>query len=187
MSDTSPSSPNHYSASAKWLHWLTALCVFAIIPMGIAMHEMRDSALKNQLYDLHRSLGFVVLVLVVLRIAVKLAKGSPAPYVGLTTFERIASVATHHLLYLLLIATPIVGWAMTNAFSAGLQVKVFGLFTLPHLIGEDKALFGILQKMHKAGGIAMAVLVILHVAGALMHTFVKRDTVLWRMLPRKWD
>lgn len=155
--------------------------------MGIAMHEMKDSALKNQLYDLHRSLGFVVLVLVVLRIAVKLAKGSPGPYVGLTTFERIASVATHHLLYLLLIAMPIVGWAMTNAFSAGLQVKVFGLFTLPHLIGEDKALFGILQKMHKAGGIAMAVLVILHVAGALMHTFVKRDTVLWRMLPRKWD
>ncbi len=82
---------------------------------------------------------------------------------------------------------PIVGWAMTNAFSAGLQVKVFGLSTLPHLIGEDKALFSILQKMHKAGGIAMAVLVILHVAGALMHTFVKRDTVLWRMLPRKWD
>lgn len=131
-------------------------------------------------------MGFVVLVLVVLRLAMRMGKGGPAPYVGLTTFERIASSATHHLLYLLLFAMPIAGWLMTNAYSASLDVSVFGLFTLPHLIGENKPLFGQLQQAHKIGGITMAVLVFLHIGGALMHTFIKCDTVLWRMLPRNW-
>lgn len=187
MSDTPSSRPDEYSAAAKWLHWLTALCIFIIIPVGIVMHEMKSGALQNQLYDFHRSMGFLVLVLAVLRLSVKLGKGSPPAYVGLTTFERIASTSAHHLLYLLLFAMPLVGWAMTSAYSASLDVWVFGLFKLPHLVGENKELFGTLQKAHKFGGIAMAVIVIIHVAGALMHTFIKRDTVLWRMLPRNWS
>lgn len=187
MSEITSARPEHYAPAAKWLHWITALCVLIIIPVGIVMHEMKPGPLQNQLYDFHRSLGFVVLVLAVLRLAVRMVRGAPPAYIGLTGFERVASTATHHLLYLLLLAMPIVGWLMTNAYSAGLNVSVFGLFNLPHLIGEDKALFETLQTMHKIGGITMALLVILHVAGALMHTFVKRDVVLWRMLPRKWS
>ncbi len=186
MNDTGANArPEHYAAAAKWLHWLTALCIFIIIPVGIIMHEMKPGPLQNQLYDLHRSLGFVVLLLALMRIAVRLGQGAPPPYVGLTTFERIASTATHHLLYLLLFTMPIIGWLMTSAFGA--DINVFGLFKLPHLIGKDMALFKILQAMHKAGGIIMAVLVLLHIGGALMHTFVKRDIVLWRMLPRSWS
>ncbi|MGE3247116.1 MAG: cytochrome b [Beijerinckiaceae bacterium] len=186
MTDTATGTrPEHYASAAKWLHWLTALCIFVIIPVGIAMHEMKPGPLQNQLYDMHRSLGFVVLILVVLRFAVRGAYGAPPPYIGLTAFERIASTAVHHLLYLLLLAMPIVGWAMTSAFGA--DITVFGLFKLPHIVGKDMDLFKILQPLHKFGGIAMAILVIFHVAGALMHTFVKRDTVLWRMLPRNWS
>ncbi|MDP4593931.1 MAG: cytochrome b/b6 domain-containing protein [Beijerinckiaceae bacterium] len=186
MTDSSTRRPDHYAASAKWLHWLTALSIFIIIPVGIIMHEMKPGALQNQLYDFHRSMGFVVLVLVVLRFAVRMGKGAPSPYVGLTAFERIASTTAHHLLYVLLFAMPLVGWLMTNAYSASLDVSVFGLFKLPHLIGENKALYSKLQQAHEIGGITMAVIVFIHVGGALMHTFVKRDTVLWRMLPRKW-
>ena len=122
------SRPEIYASPAKWLHWLTALCVFAIIPIGVVMHEMKPGALQNQLYDLHRSLGFVVFALVLLRIVVRMTYASPAAYVGLTSFERVASTATHHLLYLLLFATPIIGWLMTSAF--GVDVYVFGLFKL---------------------------------------------------------
>ena len=186
MTDTPANSrPDYYAASAKWLHWITALCIFIIIPVGIAMHEMNPGPLQNQLYDLHRSLGFLILVLVILRLAVRLSHGAPAPYVGLTTFERIASTAAHHLLYLLLVVMPIVGWVMTSAFGA--DITVFGLFKLPHLVAKDMALFKMLQPVHQIGGIAMAIIVIIHVAGALMHTFVKRDIVLWRMLPRRWS
>lgn len=177
--------PDHYAPAAKWLHWITALCIFIIIPVGIAMHNMGPGKLQNQLYEVHRSLGFVVLVLVILRLSVRLTHGAPPAYVGLTPFERIASTAAHHLLYLLLIAMPIVGWVMTSAFGA--DIWVFGLFKLPNLVGKDMELFKMLQPVHKFGGIAMAIIVSVHVAGALMHTFVKRDVVLWRMLPKRWS
>lgn len=177
--------PEHYAPAAKWLHWITALCILTIIPVGIVMHEMKPGVVQNQLYDLHRSLGFVVLILVVLRLAIRLNHGAPAPYPGLTRFERVASTGVHHLLYILLFAMPIAGWLMTSAFGA--DMSFFGLFKIPHLVGKNEALFQLLQKVHKAGGIFMALLLALHIGGALMHTFIKRDIVLWRMLPRKWS
>lgn len=177
--------PDTYSAAGKWLHWLTALAVVVIIPVGIVMHQLKPGALQNQLYDLHRSLGFVILVLTVLRLIAKIAYKTPAPYVGLTSFERVASSATHHLLYVFLIGMPLVGWAMTSAFGA--PINIFGLFTLPDIVAKDMDLFRTLQPVHKWGGIAMAVLVLIHIAGALMHTFIKRDVVLWRMLPKSWS
>ena len=184
MSITDNSRPEHYAPAAKWLHWIVAIMVIGMIPMGIAMHEMAPGPLQDRLYMLHRSTGVVVLVLALLRLFVRLAKGAPPPYAGLTRFERIASTATHHLLYLLLLTMPVVGWLMASAYGA--STSFYGLFDLPNLIGKDEALFGILRRMHKGGGIAMALLILLHVAGALMHTFVKKDVVLWRMLPRSW-
>ena len=47
MTDTNASRPEHYASSSKWLHWLTAVCVFIIIPVGIIMHEMKPGALQN--------------------------------------------------------------------------------------------------------------------------------------------
>lgn len=177
--------PEHYAPAAKWLHWITALCILTIIPVGIVMHEMKPGALQNQLYDLHRSLGFVVLLLVILRFATRLSHGAPPPYAGLTRFERMASTSVHHLLYVMLFAMPMVGWIMTSAYGA--DMNFFGLFKMPHLVGKNEALFQLLQRMHKVGGIFMALLVVAHSGGALMHTFIKRDVVLWRMLPRKWS
>jgi len=183
--NSSPDRPEHYAPASKALHWIIAACILVIIPVGVMMNRVEPGPTQNMLYDLHRSLGFLVLVLVILRIGVRMTWGAPAPYVGLTRFERVASSIVHFLLYALLLAMPIVGWTMTSAFGA--TITVFGLFTLPHLVGRDEDLFRLLQTAHMAGAIAMAALVLLHVAGALMHTFVKRDLVLWRMLPRKWS
>ncbi len=87
--------PEHYAPLAKWLHWIIALCVLTIIPMGIIMHEMKPGALQDQLYNLHRSLGVLVMALVLLRIIVRITYGAPAPYAGLTGFERMASGIVH--------------------------------------------------------------------------------------------
>ena len=185
MSIEASERPEHYAPLAKWLHWIMALCILSLIPVGIIMHEMSPGPLQNQLYDLHRSFGVLVLFLVIIRLAVRSSRGAPAPYAGLTRFERIASTATHHLLYMLLVLMPLIGWIMTSAYGA--PISFFGLFDMPNLVSKNEDLFKILQKLHKGGGIFMALLVIMHVGGALMHTFVKRDIVLWRMLPRSWS
>ena len=97
MTDTGFSSrPKDYAPVGKALHWITALIVLGMIPAGIVMTNIGESALQNRLFDLHRSFGVVVFALALWRVVVRLYHGAPAPYAGLTKFERIASAATHH-------------------------------------------------------------------------------------------
>ena len=185
MTDTSFSSrPKDYAPIGKALHWITALIVLGMIPVGIVMTNIGSGALQNQLFDLHRSFGVVVFVLAVWRVVVRLYHGAPAPYAGLTRFEAIASAITHYGLYILLLAMPLIGWLMTSAYRV--DVSVFGLFALPHLAPKDEELFKLFQRMHFAGAIAMTLLVLLHIAGAVKHTLINKDVVLWRMLPKSW-
>jgi len=178
------SRPKDYAPMGKALHWIMAIIVLGVIPGGIVMTNIGEGALQNRLFDLHRSFGVVIFALALWRVVVRLRHGAPAPYAGLTRLERIASAATHHTLYLLLILMPLFGWLMTSAYRV--DVSVFGLFTLPHLVPQDEALFKAFQSAHFVGGILMTLLVLLHIGAAIKHTFVNRDTVLWRMLPRSW-
>ena len=179
-----PARPLHYAPWSKTLHWVSALMILFIIPAGIVMANIGPGKLQNTLYDLHRSFGVVVFVLALARVLVRIARGAPGPAAGLTRFERILSTSVHHTLYALLIAMPLLGWLMTSAYRV--DVSVFGLFTLPHVVAQDEATYKVLQRLHFIGGLAMTLLVLAHLAGVIKHTFISRDTVLWRMLPRSW-
>jgi cytochrome b561 len=176
--------PADYAPWGKALHWITALMILFIIPAGLVMTNIGEGALQNNLYNLHRSFGVLVFAIALARVMIRIAHGAPGPAAGLTTFERFASVAVHYAMYALLIAMPIVGWLMTSAYRV--DVSVFGLFTLPHLVAQNEDAFKFYQRMHYVGGLALTLLVLIHIAAALKHTFVNKDTVLWRMLPKSW-
>ena len=170
-----------YSPVSKWLHWLTALCVLALIPAGIIMVRLPEGDLQNRIFDLHRSFGVVVFGLALLRVGARQIYGTPKPVETLTPFERIASTAAHHLLLVLIFLMPLLGWMMMSAYRV--DVPVFGLFTLPHLVPENETTFKVLERLHKWVGYFMALVICAHAGGALMHAVVKRDGVLQRMLP----
>lgn len=173
-----------YAPWSKALHWITALMILFVIPAGIVMTNIGPGRLQNTLYDLHRSFGVVIFVAALARVLVRIARGAPGPDAVLTPFERVASAFVHYALYALLLAMPLGGWLMTSAYRV--DVSVFGLFTLPHLIPQDETTFKLLQRLHFFGAIAMTLLVLTHIAAVIKHTFVSRDTVLWRMLPKSW-
>jgi cytochrome b561 len=89
---------------------------------------------------------------------------------------------THLALYALLLALPVLGWAMSSA--SGTPVHFFGL-TLPPILGEDDDLADTLQVWHVNAAWALLVLATVHVAAALWHHFVRRDRTLRMMLPRR--
>lgn len=174
-----------YAPLQKGVHWLHAALVLTALPLGVVIGNAAEGAIApatmDRLYNLHRSFGFAVLLVAVLRVAVRVSKGAPPPVPTLTRFERIASVAVHHLLYLMIFLVPLLGWAGTSAYRA--EISVFGLFYLPHFVAENRALSETLLAAHGAAAIVMAALVALHIAGALMHLVVKRDGVFRRMWP----
>ena len=170
-----------YTGIAKFLHWTVAICVLTLIPAGLLMNNVPEGMIQNTLYTVHRSLGAIVLGLMILRLGYRLIVGWPAPEPTITAAQRIASHAVHNLLYVLLLVQPALGWYATSVYGA--TVSVFGLFNLPALAEKNEEFSKQLFAVHELMGLAIAGLIVMHIGGALFHYFIRRDGVLQRMLP----
>ncbi len=170
-----------YSTLAKTLHWLVAICVLSIVTIAFWMSNAPEGPLQNRLFMLHKSLGMLILILMVLRIANRLIAGAPAPDPTLEPWQRKASSAVHGLLYLLVLAMPVIGYVGHSAF--GVSTPFFGLFEFPPIIGKNEPLSEKLFVLHRYLGWAVTAVVVLHIGAALQHYFIRRDRVLQRMLP----
>lgn len=169
-----------YGGVARLFHWLTAGLVLAMVPAGFIMIRVGPGSLQNSLFDFHRSVGVVLMVLTLARLFWRL-RHPPQPLpASMPIWQRRAADAVHILLYGFLLINPLIGWLATSAYGA--SIEVFGLFTLPALTGQDRGLAASLFSLHMALGLAFTGLMILHAAAALHHHFILRDGTLRRML-----
>lgn len=98
-------------------------------------------------------------------------------------WQKLAHHGTHHLLYLLFFAVPLIGWAYSSA--AGFPIVFLGLWQLPDFVPVSKDLAEAIKPWHQYTAFALAALAVLHIAAALKHHLVDRDGLLHRMLPGK--
>ena len=179
---SSRASPASYSASAKLMHWFVAAAVIVLLALGPVMKRLvPEGSLRDNLYNFHEALGALVLIVMVVRLARRVAFGVPAPDASMPPVEQRASLWAQYALYVLLFVTTVLGWAGTNAY--GDPVSVFGLFNFPVILAKDQPLSDGIIFWHLICGILIGVIVTLHIVGALYHRLVKGDGVLQRMLP----
>ena len=179
---SSRASPASYSVSAKLMHWFVAAAVIVLLALGPVMKRLvPEGSLRDNLYLFHEALGALVLIVMVVRLARRVAFGVPAPDASMPPVEQRASLWAQYALYVLLFVTTVLGWAGTNAY--GDPVSVFGLFDFPGIMGKDQPLSDRILFWHLICGILIGLIVALHIAGALYHRLVKGDRVLQRMLP----
>jgi len=173
-----------YSAPARFLHWLTMVLVAILIPVGLTMNY-RGNTLNiwddttNQLYSWHKLIGFVLLWVILLRIAYRVFRGSPPPEPTLEPWQRMGSQVVHYAMYALLLLMPILGWVGVSLYPA---LDIFGWFSLPALTEPNQELANRVLGAHKALAFILLALIIGHVGMALFHHFGRKDNVLWRML-----
>jgi cytochrome b561 len=166
-----------YTPTAKALHWITAFLVILMIPVGFVMARVD---VPSAVYDLHKSVGPLILFITLYRLYYRLTH-PPAPLpADLLEVQKLAAHATHWALYVLLIVQPLVGWIATSAYRA--PIPFFGLFNLPPIWPENRALSEQLYAVHFWLGVALVLVIGMHVAGALFHFVVRKDRVLQRML-----
>ncbi len=169
-----------YGATAKIFHWLIFLLLAAQYAVGSIMPHIGRKTLNEGWVNWHLSIGAAILLVIVLRFVWRLLTPVALP-TTLTPWEYYLSHFTHLMLYLLVLVMTLLGWAAANA--RGWDVKLLGLVTLP-AIAPNGASWG-----HEAGDIhnilvyVLLGFIVLHVAGALYHYFIRRDQVLQRMLP----
>ena len=169
-----------YGRLARALHWTTAALVILMVPGGLVLLSLPPGPVQDTAFVLHRSTGVLLFALTVLRLANRARHPAPPLPSGMPALQRRAAGAVHALLYLLLLAMPIVGWWATSAYGA--PISVFWLFELPPLVAQDKAVAERVFALHGALGWVLVTLVAAHAGAALHHHFVKRDAILRRML-----
>jgi cytochrome b561 len=168
------------------LHWLIAALVLANLAGGLAaewFYESPDTARVaqgNALMALHKSLGFLVILLTLVRIGWRLSH-PPPPWPGhMTPIERRLAGAVHLAFYALLLALPLSGWAMLSTGRTVVPTPVFGWLAMPPL-PVPQALGDSFQVAHQQFGRAMLVLLAVHVLATLKHRIFDREALLARM------
>src|SRR5579875_2298226 len=131
------SRPAGYTATAQSLHWLTALLMFAILPIAWHMTMLaRADPSREWWYTVHKSLGMTILALSVIRIVWR-ALYPPPPLPGtMGRMEAGAAVLSHWLLYLVLFAMPISGYLLSAG--GGHPVSYLGLFEIPNIVPQSQ-------------------------------------------------
>lgn len=175
------SGPNgSYGATAKVFHWLIFLLLAAQYAVGSIMPHIGRKTLDEGWVAWHLSIGAAILLVIVLRFVWRLLNPVSLP-ATLTAWELYLSRFTHGMLYLLVLAMTLLGWAAANA--RGWNVKLFGLVTLPALAPNGSAWGHEAGDIHNVLVYVLLGFIVLHGAAALYHYFIRRDQIMQRMLP----
>jgi cytochrome b561 len=187
--DISETNPAHRAASRfrfartqRWLHWTMAVLIFAAIGLGVASAYLPvGQQPRKGLLELHKSIGFTILALLIVRIAWRLVAGEPAYRQPLGRLTRLASQAGHAGLYLMMISMPVTGYMFSAA--GGYSLPWFGLFQWPRLLHRDASLSDWGELLHDRGAWIISAIILVHLAAVAFH-WLRRDEVLSRMTGR---
>ena len=162
------------------LHWLMAACILTMLFVGVGMvSTIMPKYLP--LIAFHKSLGATILVLVLIRLGVRLRYGAPPLPADLPEPMKLAAYLSHYVLYGLMFAMPILGWAMLSA--ANYPVVLFGGIHLPAIAPQSGSLHSMLWDAHFYLAFLFFAVVLLHLAAALFHALVRHDGVFQTMAP----
>jgi cytochrome b561 len=172
--------PSRYGTMARTLHWaMAALLIATLIIAEARGYTARGSDLRRLVSNAHYQIGVGIFILVWIRLAWRLRETEPAISPPLPQWQRAFSHAVAWAFYALMIALPVLGMLAREA--EGAQVSFLGV-TLPVLIATDRPTSRTLENVHEWFGNVMIALVVLHVAAAFYHAFIRRDDALARML-----
>lgn len=146
------------------------------------MPNVRGDKGPELLVSIHMSFGLIILFVMALRFLWRMTHTVPPLPEGMRWWQRVASHMTHYLLYFLLIILPFTGWIWASA--KGWQITIFGAIDLPHLVSVNISLARSVGIVHSLLATAVPLLIGFHIAAALYHHFVLKDSIMTRMMPK---
>jgi len=163
------------------IHWLVALAVFGLFGLGYWMVELSyyDDWYRRA-PDIHRSIGILLLMVMVFRVLWRVTNLAPEPLPGHTRWEIRSAHLAHLLLYVLIFVAMVSGYLISTA--DGSSISVFDWCEVPSVTGQIKGMEDTAGTVHYWSTWAIVGLAAVHAAGALKHHLLDRDRTLRRML-----
>lgn len=176
-------STTSWGAGSRALHWLGAALIAFLLGFGWWMTHLADRSIRVDMYYLHSVVGYYFGLLLLLRLLWRgVDRTAPALPANSKPWERWAAHGGHIALYGLMIAVTLTGWILYSAFPRRIAATLFGVIPVPFLFAApDRAISRTMEKVHEFLSYALLVVVVIHVAAALRHHFVKHNDVLRRM------
>ena len=171
------SNRDRYGFVASLLHWTVAVLILALLFTGL----FDDYLPKQPTIAFHKALGIVTLVLVLARLAWWAADRARPDNEDLAPLMKWSAKAVKLGLAAFSVLLPLTGWLMSSA--AAKPILLFGLATVPPLLGPDKALAHFFKECHELVANGLLALLAAHVGAAIYHHAVLKDDVLRRILP----
>lgn len=174
-------SPTRFGLVSIVFHWVMAVAVFGLFALG---YYMVDLTYYDQWYrtapHIHRSIGILLLAVLILRLLWRLSNPLPAPLPNHDKWEVMSAHLVHRLLYVLLLTAVVSGYLISTA--DGSSISVFGWFDVPSVTGQVKRMEDVAGSVHYWSTWALVVLAVLHGLAAIKHHVIDRDDTLRRML-----
>ena len=171
-----------WGSVSRLFHWGVGLMIIGMLAYGWWMnHMVADRAGRLFHRSIHADIGYVLLLLMVIRLIWRSMNPVPALPVGTPRWQRYAAHISHGALYGVTIAVALLGWAHSGAHKPD-YADWFGLFRVPQFTSPDKARADLYEDMHIYGAYVLMALVALHILAALYHHFVQDDNVAGRMI-----
>ena len=169
-----------FTGPQRFLHWLMALCILSMLFIGVGMVSTVTPAYLT-LVKIHKPLGMAILVLALIRLGLRIRYGAPALPSDLPEAVKLAAKLSHYLFYALMIAMPLLGWAMLSA--AAYPVVLFPGVDLPPIAPLNEELHTFLWNAHHYLAFLFFAVILLHFAAALFHGLIRKDGVFTAMAP----
>jgi cytochrome b561 len=171
---------HHFSPFQRLLHWLMAICILAMLFIGVGMVSTVTPKYLS-LVSTHKPLGIAILLLALIRLITRFYYGAPLLPADLPAPMKLAAELSHYVLYALMIAMPLLGWAMLSA--AAYPVELYGGIYLPAIVPQSDWLHTLLWNAHFYLAFAFFALILIHAAAGLFHGLVRHDGVFEAMAP----
>ena len=166
------------------IHWLTAALIVCQVWLGFTFNDLpKGTSERAELFTWHKTVGATILILALVRLAVRLMNPPPPYPAEMARWERAFAVWTHRIFYFLIIVIPLTGLIAVSAKTTGATTPLIGGFPLPVIPGISEGGGEISGEVHEWLVYSTIALLVLHVAGALKHQFIDRGPSADRMWP----
>ncbi|HEX6364476.1 MAG TPA: cytochrome b [Albitalea sp.] len=179
-----PDDRARYDKVAIALHWVIGIALLAQIAFGFMLDDIapRGTPARSMVINLHKSIGLVLGIAIVARLAWRLAHRPPAWPATMPSWQQRAALWTHRALYTCMVLMPVSGYVASNFSKHG--VKFFNVVKLEPWGPDLKAVYDVFNGIHVTTAVVFTALIALHVGAALRHAWLRRDGVFRRMWPR---
>jgi cytochrome b561 len=170
-----------WGSVSRWFHWILGTAIIGMIAYGWWMNHFPARADRYFYRSIHADIGYVILLLTAIRLVWRTVNPVPGQPKEMPHWQRLAARINHWALYLVTILVAMLGWAHSGARDPN-YASWFGLFNLPQFTSPDRVAAGAYEERHIFFAYVLLALIVLHVAAAAWHHFIRRDRVVVRMV-----